>query len=483
VSSSPSVAGRALLAIGLLIGFYIFALAIAGALAWVSYADYTYATRPHWKIVAGCAFLSGAILWSLIPRMDRFEPPGPKLDSVRHPKLFAEIEKVARATRQDMPVDVFLVGDVNAWVAQRGGVMGFFSHRVMGLGLPLMQILTVSEFRAVLAHEFGHYHGGDTKLGPWIYKTRSAIGRTIGTLGDSWLQKPFLWYGNMFLRISHAVSRQQEFSADALASNVVGARPLVEGLKKVHTAAPMFPAYWGQEVRPMLNAGFLPPIADGFRRFTTDTRIQKMMSGALADGLENGQTDPYDTHPPLPERIRNVARLPQGPDPATEPPAISLVNDVHELERRWLANTADAAAVRSLKPVGWESVLQTVLLPGWREGVKKNAAALAGATIGGLPELIAKSRAMAGRLPEDERESATAHALWLAGAAATVALDRAGWPITTAPGAPIAARVQDTDLLPFDVVNRLANGTLSADDWRSEAARLGVDGLALGERP
>lgn len=478
--SSDSVASRALLAVGLMAGFYVLALGIAGALLWVAYADFAYTNRVHPKIIVGCVFLAGAIVWSIIPRMDRFEPPGPKLDSVRHPKLFAEIEKVARATRQEMPAEVFLVGDVNAWVAQRGGTMGFFSHRVMGLGLPLLQVLTVSELRAVLAHEFGHYYGGDTRLGPWIYKTRSAIGRTVGTLGDSWLQKPFAWYGNGFLRVSHAVSRRQEFSADALASRVVGARPLIEGLKKVHAAAPAFPAYWSQEVVPMLNAGYLPPLADGFRRFTSDPRVQTTMSGAIAEGLENTETDPYDTHPPLAERIRGVARLPQGPDPTAEPPAISLLNDVHELERRLLATAADTSAVRSLKPVEWDSVLQTVLLPGWRETVKKNAESLAGATIGGLPEAIATLRAPLSRMPEgNDRHSRDAFTLWLPGAAAALALDRAGFTLTTAPGAPIAVRVNDTELLPFEIVHQLAHGTLSADEWRSEAARLGVSALPL----
>jgi heat shock protein HtpX len=52
----------------------------------------------------------------------------------------------------------------------------------MGLGLSLLQTLSVSQFRAVLAHEFGHFHAGDTKLGPWIYRTRAAIGRTLDGL-------------------------------------------------------------------------------------------------------------------------------------------------------------------------------------------------------------------------------------------------------------------------------------------------------------
>lgn len=94
-----------------------------------------------------------------------------------------------------MPGEVYLVGDMNAWVAERGGLMGFGGRRVMGIGLPLLQLLSVSQFAGVLAHEFGHYYGGDTKLGPWIYKTRAAIGRTLAGLGDSMLAVafPLVW--------------------------------------------------------------------------------------------------------------------------------------------------------------------------------------------------------------------------------------------------------------------------------------------------
>jgi heat shock protein HtpX len=60
--------------------------------------------------------------------------------------------------------------------------MGVGSRRVMGIGLPLLQLLSVSQFEAVLAHEFGHFHGGDTHIGPWIYRTRAGIGRTLSTL-------------------------------------------------------------------------------------------------------------------------------------------------------------------------------------------------------------------------------------------------------------------------------------------------------------
>jgi heat shock protein HtpX len=61
--------------------------------------------------------------------------------------------------------------------------MGFGSRRVMGIGLPLLSILTVSELRGVLAHEFAHYYSGDTRLGPWVYKTQTTMIRTFENIG------------------------------------------------------------------------------------------------------------------------------------------------------------------------------------------------------------------------------------------------------------------------------------------------------------
>jgi heat shock protein HtpX len=147
-------------------------------LLWIAYADIAYTRHPALKLVLFCVAGGFSVLWSIIPRPDRFEAPGPRLDSSREPELFASLAEVADATAQQMPAEVYLVNDVNAFVTQRGGIMGIGSRRVMGLGLPLMHAVTVQEFKAILAHEFGHYHSGDVALGPWIHKTRAAIGRT-----------------------------------------------------------------------------------------------------------------------------------------------------------------------------------------------------------------------------------------------------------------------------------------------------------------
>ena len=117
------------------------------------------------------------ILWSLFPRKDSFTPDGILMDLSRQPRLREELEAIARIMREPLPSEVYLVSAANAAVAQRDGKFGFGNRRLMLLGLPLLQTLSVSQFRAVLAHEFAHFYSGDTSIGPWVFKARSNMAR------------------------------------------------------------------------------------------------------------------------------------------------------------------------------------------------------------------------------------------------------------------------------------------------------------------
>jgi heat shock protein HtpX len=170
VTGSRSLAARAVMALLLTVGFYVLALGISGALLWVPYAELTYLGRVHPKLAFACVLAAGAVLWAIVPRPDRFDPPGPRLTRASAPVLFSVIDRIAQSTAQPPPEEVYLLNDVNAFVTQRGGVMGIGSRRVMGVGLPLLAHLLPAELTAVIAHEFGHYLSGDVGLGPWIYK-------------------------------------------------------------------------------------------------------------------------------------------------------------------------------------------------------------------------------------------------------------------------------------------------------------------------
>jgi hypothetical protein len=108
------------MALALMVGFYVLALGIAAGLVWIPYAEYTALGRVHLKLGLACIVAAATIVWAVLPRPDRFEPPGPEVTRRDHPRLFDLIEKVARATGQAMPAEVYLVNDMNAFVAQRG---------------------------------------------------------------------------------------------------------------------------------------------------------------------------------------------------------------------------------------------------------------------------------------------------------------------------------------------------------------------------
>jgi heat shock protein HtpX len=489
VIARPSMFSRAVMAVVLMIGFYLLALGIAFGLFYLPYAEMTYAHRLHIKLALFCGLGGLAILWSILPRFDKFEAPGPLLTKEQHPKLFAELESVAAAVQQSMPVEVYLVSDVNAWVTQRGGVMGFGSRRVMGMGLPLMRLLTKSQFKAVLAHEFGHYHSGDTQLGPWIYKTRGALARTVHTLsGDdgegSLLQIPFNLYSKMFLRITHAISRQQEFVADELAARTVSAKALSDGLRTVHGVAPAYQAYWANECAPVLNAGYRPPLVEGFQKFVSLKSIAESINQHIEEALKEGKADPYDTHPPLKDRIAAVQGIVGGEVFTEDPPAITLLGDVAALEHELLVELAGPENAAKLKTISWDKVCEEVYLPQWRKLVQANEAVLQTVQTEDLPAKVTELAAFGRQLcylsgEKVSRDEAEPYAGAVLGAAVAVLLVDLGGKVNSDPGGAIEVTWNGQMVEPFSVVERLKDNKLSAEDWNRMIQGLGIAGMKL----
>ncbi|HEU4564303.1 MAG TPA: M48 family metallopeptidase [Gemmatimonadaceae bacterium] len=487
--ASPTLAGRAALAVLLLVGFYALAFALVGALLYLPYAELRYLDRVHGRVLLFCGVGVFLVLRAIAPRRDRFIPPGPALDAAEHPELFAMLREVAAATGQAMPAEVYLVPDMNAFVAQRGGVMGIGSRRVMGLGLPLMQTLTVAQLRAVIAHEFGHYHGGDTALGPWIYKTRAALGRTLHELSghSTMLRKPFEWYGTAFLRITHAISRRQEYAADALAARVVGRVPLVEGLRTVYGASDAFGGYWRTELGPALARGYQPPIADGFRRYLAAPTMAESVRATTEQAMAQESADPYDTHPTLAERIAALGEQPEERATADDPAAVTLLRDLPAMERALLTEVMPADALHGLQAVAWEEVPECVWAPTWREQAQEHAAALAGVTPVDIIPFGDDGRPLVVRLglasaPEEVTQDHLRQAAHILGAALATALHARGWTLHALPGETIFLERDGHTVAPFELLYDLWSGDLPGDDWRARCEAAGIAAIDLGAR-
>ncbi|CAG0951056.1 hypothetical protein ANRL3_00239 [Anaerolineae bacterium] len=482
-SQTASLAGRALLAVLLTIGFYGMAIAIAALLLWVIYAEFFIWHRVQWQFTAFCAGGAIVIIWAILPRWDSFTPPGPRLTVNNQPRLFAEVREIARRVNQHIPAEVYLVPDVNAFVAERGGMMGIGSRRVMGVGLPLMQALTIPQMRAVLAHEFGHFYSGDTKLAPWVYKTRNALARTLEGLGDSILQIPFHGYADLFMRVTQSIPRRQELVADELAARIAGRQNLVDGLRLVNGIAPAFRGYWQNEVGPVLNAGFRPPLVEGLAQFLATRAIADAMEQIVQDQLKNEQTNLYDTHPALRERIAAVERLPLTDVSADTKLAITLLDNVPQLERALLAHLFGDRII-AFDPVKWQDVGATVYVPMYEKVVAQFTPALNQVTVGALGEFLTSPNALTRKVQEqadhtlthEEKKGAAAS---IAGMALTRALTRAGWRIDASPGLPIVVRCEEKEIEPLVVLTDLVNGKLTVDEWRQKCERLQIANLEL----
>lgn len=499
---------RAVLAITLMVLFYALAAAGIAALAWVGMKLFEVlpsiggrGTLVVGLIGVACFAAAAVVIWSVLPRLDRFEPPGPEITEDEQPALFAEIRAIAAATGQQMPVHVYVVAEVNAFVAQRGGLMGFGSRRVMGIGTPLLRVLQVDELRAVLAHEMGHFYGGDTRLGPWIYKTRGALARTVVNLErvrastDHWImllfagvQAPFRWFLIGFLRISQAISRAQEYSADAVAVRAEGQRALIDGLKKTHAAALAHPAYINGEVAPLVARGRLPAIGEGFSRFLANERMRELLDEAVAHELEQGSGDPYDSHPPLRQRIE-AARAVEGPTrPADPRRAIELLRDAEAIE----AFDVTSRMEPRLEPIAWEDT-PAEWAKIWREEVGAVAGALEGIVLGEVPAGPKEIYARAARAFGHERASVGTddelRTWWVqtVGAAIALRLMDEGFSPTTGPGEPVrlvrgaaageAAGQEATE--PFRELARYLAGEETAEAWRARWEARGLADRAL----
>ncbi len=287
-----------------------------------------------------------------------------------------------------MPEDVYLAPDVNAGVAHVGGFVGIGARPIMILGLPLIAVLNVSELRGVIAHEFGHYVGGETKLAPLIYRTRDAISRTVFGLANSTqgfqqlLSFPFLWYGRLYLRATQAVSRRQELDADRMAARVAGGTSMESGLVKIHAAGLAFGPYLN-ELGAVLSSGSLPPVAEGFSRFLEGNETRAALDRIAEEELREGTSDPYDSHPSLRQRLDALKDAPHQPALVPDPAAIELLRNEPTLEVALLTRIA-RIDVPSLKPIGWNDV-GSIWLAIWQKECQEERKALADITPDMLP--------------------------------------------------------------------------------------------------
>lgn len=180
-----------------------------------------------------------ALFFSLLrSQWIRLPPPvGKWLEPAEYPDLYRRLNEIERTIDGRGPDFVFLDASMNVGVVHYPLVSflpWFKSFLVMGL--PLMLSTAPREFEGILAHELGHLSRRQGRLSTWVSRARQIWSRISDELDGrrspgAWLLSRFLeWYGPVFATYTFVKERIDEFQADRIAADTVGARSVADGL-------------------------------------------------------------------------------------------------------------------------------------------------------------------------------------------------------------------------------------------------------------
>ena len=364
---------------------YVYVLAVLGLAlaigAWLmlSLKDGGSGHLSSIKLLFGLGLLAAVILRAFRVRLT--PPTGFEVHREDAPRLFLLIDKLTKALGTPPFHHVFIVNDLNAAVAQVPclGIFGWYQNNLL-LGLPLMLAMTPAQFRAVLAHEFGHLGRQHGRFPGWIYRTRIVWSRLLEELrarhhwGSVLFTKFLDWYAPFFNAYSFVLARAQEYEADRQAARLVGPHAMKDALASLQVIARLMDElYWPALNRrtitnPTPPASHLDELITVLQRVPPQDSIRKWMQDAMQ------QTTNYaDTHPALADRLAALDQLP-GKQHAPEPPAdFPHVRDPHEATAANYYLEAHATATREALDRSWaESVAEK-----WKQKHREMAAARA----------------------------------------------------------------------------------------------------------
>lgn len=184
------------------------------------------------------------------------------------PELFKLIDRLVEEIDTPFPKKVYLSPEVTAAVFYDSSFWSMFFpiKKNLQIGLGLINTTTEIEFKAILAHEFGHFSQKSMKVGSYVHNFNQIIfnmlydndsfdkgARSLGEAsnyfaifvmialqivkGIQWVLKQLYTYLN---KSYMALSREMEFHADTTAASITGYKPLKESLLRLDIAEVAF---------------------------------------------------------------------------------------------------------------------------------------------------------------------------------------------------------------------------------------------------
>ncbi|BEP35537.1 hypothetical protein GmRootV59_25080 [Variovorax sp. V59] len=291
-------------------------VALQGAmLVWLSFWLTAYFMQSYYVkliIIAGIAaavavFYAIYTLFKKLPFGNEIE--GEVVAEADAPRLWERIRQLAARVKTAPPDQIVAGIDTNFFVTEAPCEVGgrTLQGRTLFVSIPLLRVLDQSEADAVLAHELAHLGGGDTRssaaLGPkllqfdqYTWKMREG--------GLSIVAHYLLRLYRMIFAFALARdSREREYKADSVAASLTAPGAIVQSLIKIAAYA----SYRNDVERKLFAQDRQHDGALGIAGFVAAGLPPYANSDAFVETMKTADVPhPYDSHPPLLERMRNV---------------------------------------------------------------------------------------------------------------------------------------------------------------------------------
>lgn len=341
-----------------LLAFVALYLSLTGWFLWTCYRLFVYAFSGArdgfmYGVVAVLSGLLGLfLLGALFFIKTGGEPNKNEITAADEPELFAFLYALADRVGAPRPHRVFLSSRVNAGVFYDLSFINLLvpTRKNLEIGLGLVNTLTLSEFTAVLAHEFGHFAQRSMAVGRWVYTAQQVAGQVV--VARSWLDKLLAGLSQIDLRVAwigwimriivwsirslldtafravvlaeRALGREMEFQADLVSVSVTGSDALVNALHRLGAADGAWSVALSVLAREAGRGKAVPDL------FTLQTRVIEHMARILNEPdhgaspqipaenpeehrvFEQELAEPprmWSTHPPNRDRELNAKRV------------------------------------------------------------------------------------------------------------------------------------------------------------------------------
>lgn len=389
---------------------------------------------------------------------------GVEVSPAEHPQLWAEITELAALAQTAPPSRIVIVPEVNASVTEAAG------QRELEIGLPLLATLTRGELRSVLAHELGHFAGGDTAEAAKALRRLVLLDHVREEAGLLW-RWFFAAYLHLYAVAAGPAARRAELRADQLSVLAAGPRTSAEAMRALVRADLTWQVLDEDYLTLFELAGRRAPVREAMHLFMAANADE--LAPAVERALAEEKQHASDTHPPLRERIAHFedAARAGAAEPASASDPAAPAHQLLTGGAAWLDAAEGELAIQQWPQASWDEVI----VRGMRQQVDAEAeqtsarARSEGLGDGGLHALLGLiDKPLDGLEPDDMEEVLFApvlSAMLAAGAARVV------------PSWSAEARFTASDGSDLDIEKRIASAVRSRDSGQLRAwlTDLGVD--------